>query len=94
LINLKYYTLIFFTNNLTTDNAQCFFDLMVMEGMQKMGSPELSTIPFDQNLVKQLMKGEIEVSRDGADWLGKCILKDRGLALNKYTKCSTSFCMR
>jgi hypothetical protein len=56
-----------------TDNAQCFIELMVMEGKMKMDSVLTPTFDIENILVAELRNGEIKVGENGSDFLRKCI---------------------
>jgi hypothetical protein len=49
-------------------------DLMVREGMKKMGTPNGKIDRIDLDLVEKLEQGRIEVSPKGVAWYNNCII--------------------
>jgi hypothetical protein len=73
-----------------SDNAQCFIQLMVLEGKTKMGSTEIKKpSPIQYDLIRFLILWEnIEVSKSGKAYLENCILKDQKwkITVNRQNK--------
>ena len=54
---------------------------MILEGRQKMGSPEAGINRMDGQIVHEMFHEQIAISRDGAEYLGQCVQQNKGWVL-------------